>query len=258
MVRKISKLAGDFLNIAFGAEFGYTPVHVFGINPTIDSGQTFDLWDGGAGADYTFSSAAVLHFISSSDNGDTQEYKVIGLNANFDQIELTITLVGQTKTQIGTGETFIRILSVENMGSTDNAGIVFVYENDTVTAGTPDTATLIRAQIAVGNNKSRMAIYTVPNNKIAIIVSLFASLASATSNATSIITPRERINGGVFKAAEVFAISTTGTDYVNHNVLVPEPVVEKTDIVLRASSDTNGLAVGGGFNLILANADLIN
>ena len=153
------------LEVAKGRIAGVSSIHKFGQNPQIDNTEEWDIWDGGDGADYTFSSSGVIHYISSSNAGDTQTYDVIGLDENYLEQTISVTAVGQTKTQIGTGEKFRRIVRIKNTGSTDNAGVVYVYEDDTVTAGVPDTATKIRGQIQIGNNQTLMAIYTIPAGK---------------------------------------------------------------------------------------------
>lgn len=109
----------------------------------------------------TYPSVAEALYISSSDNGDTQSYLITGLDADYVVQTQLVTAAGQTQTLIGTDLTWIRVNSIENMGTTINAGTVYVY-GDTTPAGGVPADNKIRGVVDIGANKSEMGKYTVP------------------------------------------------------------------------------------------------
>ena len=257
--RGIRKLDTNFLNIALGAEEGYSNNNVFGLNPSIDSPDTLDIWDGGAlagGLDYTFSPVPEEIFIVSEDDTDDQEYDVFGLDENFNPITRTVDCNGQTKVTVSASTLFSRINSAVNKNSSSNVGRVFVFGNGTVTAGTPDVLSLVRGVIEPGENTTLSSIFTVPAGSAGMILSWYASIASATADAISVARLRTREFGKVFQTKEILTLSTAGTSYLKQDLDTPLKVPEKTDILVRASSNKAGLAVAAGFYVTLVKNNL--
>ena len=60
-----------------------------------------------------------------------------------------------------------------------------------------------------------------------------------------------RSPGGMFQVKEVGSINSTGTGYIKRIYEVPEPISEKTDIVIVADASTNDVGVSAGFDLVL-------
>lgn len=89
------------------------------------------------------------------------------LDTSYVPHTLAIDLNGQTKVSdtLYVGTCFrVNDIRVTNVGTgLKNAGIIYAYDNsDTVTSGVPQTATKIFSAVAVGDNFSRCASYTIP------------------------------------------------------------------------------------------------
>jgi len=157
----------EALDIAAGLNRqGITQINLIGRNTDIDIG-TEDIVD--AGGDYTqFTAAAAVH-VSSSNNADNATLTIVGLDANGAFQTKTVALAGQTETAVAGTWTAIFPSSVVNPSggastglSAACAGDVYIYEDDTVTAGVPDTATKVRGKIIAANLKAYAATFMVP------------------------------------------------------------------------------------------------
>ncbi len=127
------------------------------------------------GGRYTYSTSAVTYFISSSSASDTDQIVILSMiDENNDLASRTVTVNGQTKTAIP-GLNF-RLLRATIVAGSEPLGDIYIYEDDTLTAGVPDTITLTRGKIQLGMNITRMAQITVPRNTSMILTdALYAS-----------------------------------------------------------------------------------
>ncbi len=236
------------LEVAKGNVPGHSSIHISGHNENV--GATFeDVW--AQGGDYTDSTVAVVHYISSSSAADTMEFKVDYLDSDWMPQTLTVTLAGQTKTQIGTGETMIRVQSVSNDSGTAIAGDVYVYENDTVTAGIPDTATLVRAKVEILHNKSVIAKFAVPADKTAFHLDTMVSTAVAKDTETLLMV---RQFGKTYLVHEHINIIS---NYIPNMTSAHISVLPKSDIKYRAKAAGAGGSVNASFGLLLVDTVLI-
>ena len=235
------------LEISKGTLSGHSHIHKFGENPDID--QTVeDIWN--QGGTYTFMTVASTLYISSSAGGDNQVYEVQGLDADWNEQTVNVTANGNTF--VALAGTWRRVFRVINRGATDNAGDIYISDNNTDAGGdgVPDTASNIKAKIDIGDNQTLMAIYTIPNGKTGYLCSWFASLSKKQA-VSSIINLKVREEGGVFIVKERLAITSTGTSHMQHFISVPEEVPAKSDILITADSSANDVGISGGFDLIL-------
>ena len=164
----------DFLlEVAKGNILGHTMINKFGENPDIDTAtDPEDMWD--AGGTYPFSTSADIDQLSSSDDGDTQEITIIGLDENWEEVTQTKTLTGQTPVTLDTP--LIRVYRAWNNGTSDFAGDIYLTTNGAaLTLGVPDVASAIRMQVRNGNNQSLMCVYTVPAGKTAFVLTAVAA-----------------------------------------------------------------------------------
>ncbi len=248
------KLKDLFFEITQGNVEGASAVLKFGRNADIDTGGFEDVWE--YGGSYTFSSSAVPYHISSSDNGDTQIIELQLLtedsNGNWNQEIFNITLAGQTETTIVTpsGDNPIRIFRMKNVDSTDIAGIVYVYEDDTVVGGVPNTVNKIRATMS-STNQTLMAIYTIPSGKTGYVVSLFADMNRSVTSGASDSRFCVRPFGGVFQVKLHAAMVGQGGSHFQHDYKLPLPIEAKSDVMMQADASANNTDVSAGFDLIL-------
>ena len=140
------------LQVARGQIEGHSTVSIFGYQPSIGT-SSIAVWENASA--YTFPSSASTMTVASgsaSDNGAT--VLVVGLDANWNQIQETVTIaIGGTTTV----NSYLRInnlfLATPASGQTTNVGQITIK-----------VSTTTYAQINVGIGKSQNAWYSVPAN----------------------------------------------------------------------------------------------
>lgn len=242
-----------FLDIARGYVSNHTYVKKFGLAENIDTADGYvDIWDGcnvaAASKTYTFSTAADIDSLSSSDNGDTQDVTVVGLDTNWDEVTQTITLTGQTRAALTTS--LIRVYRMYNAGTTDFAGNVFCFKNVALTDGVPNTAANIRAIVQGANNQTLMAIYTIPAGYTGYLVRGWANQA-INKTAANTIKFMAREFGGVFRVQRTQGLNSVGSSLVETDEKLPFVIPEKTDLKVMANTTANDMALGAGFDIVL-------
>jgi len=246
------------LNIALGQDPGLRIINRFGCNSLLDNGDSAEVWNGGInGRSYVFPTIAETNFISCADDADKQDYLISGLDENHKELEVIQTANGQTTTEIGVDKLWIRINKVKNLGATgnDNAGHVHVHTGGAtaVTLGemnAPDLPKLM-ASVEAGENESQMAIYTIPAGKKGVLVYWYGGIDNKQVSGASDIKLRVRDFGSVFRTVAPDVSNVSGTSTIQRSLLLPEVINEKSDIVIMAGSNTNGLSVAAGFSIIL-------
>ena len=246
------------LAIARGDVTGFLFVHKFGAAPDFDQADgEITVWDGASDAEtwqnmvYDYSVSNDIDSLSSSDDTDTQNIEVQGLDTNYDLVTQTITLTGQTRKALDTP--LIRVFRLKNVGSTDIAGHVFCYPNTAITLGVPDDSSKIRALVHNGNNQTEMAVYTIPDGYTGYLRSFFASTAGAKKDSNYIIKLYVRPFGQVFQLKHRSAVADSGTSHFSHNYMEPEVIPGKADVMMTAemAAASTGAAVASGFDIVL-------
>ena len=244
--------------VAKGDVAGSTYVHKFGQAPDFDTEDLdVDIWDGANDTapdlmSHTYSTTADIDSLSSSDNSDTQDVEVQGLNSSWELVVQTITLTGRTRKALSTD--LIRVFRMKNVGATDFAGTIYCFKNVALTAGVPQTLGNIRAMVTIGRNQTLMALYTVPSGKKAYLHSFYAGVAGAKKTASYEIILKIKPFGQVFQTKHVSAIADEGSSHLEHHYDAPEVVSAKSDIKITAHALTAGVeaaSVSAGFDLLL-------
>ena len=181
--------------------------------------------------EYIYGSVSETLYLSSSDNGDDQDYKVTGVDANYVYQEVEVTSSGQTGVKIGEDNTWRRVFSIENIGDTNNAGDIYIGTESAPTGGIPNDNN-IRGMIETGKNKSEMALYTVPNKKRIFIKKIILSEAGA-DDGSSLMSLNVRPFGKVFKR-ELSVSLLNGVAEID----LEEPIIveSKSDIEIQVVS----------------------
>jgi hypothetical protein len=219
----------------------------FGYNSDIDTTtDPEDIWD--YGGQYTFGSdSGETIRVSSNNTGDTDSFTIQGLDENFLNKSVTLNLSGQTPVTVGT---FSRVFRCFNAGSTDLNGNVYSYGVGTVTTGTPQSASIVRAMVKPTYQQTQMAIYTVPADYTAYICDIACS-SPRLANQTVAIEMRldVRLYGKVFTTKLVFGVN----DSLYQDVLFSTiEVPSKSDVRLRAQEVySSNTPVAASFDLIL-------
>jgi len=241
------------LGIAAGPNRIGSAVFKYGFNATVSTSNDTIWFQEGA---YTWSPAASTLSITSSDAADDSPsgtgaltVRVEGLDADYVAITEDVVLNGTAV--VNTDALFLRThrMYVLTAGTTlTNEGVIYATDTgDTYTTpGVPNTATLIRSTIGIGEGQTLQAFYTVPAGFTAYMTRVSAGSVDGT-NATT-ITLRTRTEGGAFRTKQKFIVFK-GSFAQEHNV--PLVFAEKTDIEMLADSAAATTDVAADFDLIL-------
>lgn len=237
------------LQVARGQISYHYALFKFGFNPDIDNTLETVWAQGGL---YSYLAAASVLLVSSSSTADAaagtgaRTVTLTGLDANYNEISETVTLNGQTA--VNTTNSYIRIyrMVVRSAGSGgQNAGVIYAGTG-TVTAGVPANK---YATIAVGDNQTLMALWTVPAGYTAYLLQTDVTLATTQNNKYCTVSIVVRPFGEVFQVKDRFVKSESST---NQTYSIPVMFEEKTDIEVRAIGDSAGadIAISAGLDFI--------
>ena len=216
-------------------------VHVYGRAPAVVA-ATVSVWPIGTAAVYTNpASASVLTIVSSSANdaaAGTGARTIIikGLDANYLEIEETVTLNGTTN--VLTIASFLRVHSMEVI-TVGSGGVPAGNITAVITATT-------YAIIPIGYTYSYNCNYTVPAGKTAYVVG-----GSITSSAATILTANFLATPQNKALRNLHTMSIYQQPY-QHEFYVPLPIPEKTDIDVRALGTATSTVVNITYDLIVA------
>jgi len=131
-----------------------------------------DCW--GLDHDLTVAGSAVKLYASSQSGTDNKPLEIDGIDANGDRQLGYVTLQGQTKTEVkladGSDATWLFANAARLLGTTQNGGNIYVYEDDTVTAGVPQTPAKRKLFMLASDGVSSQLFFRVPNGKRALLV----------------------------------------------------------------------------------------
>lgn len=224
----------------------------FGFNPLIvDSLET--IW--AQGGLYSYLASASTLYISSSSTADdvastgARTAKVSGLDANYDEVSVTVDLDGQNGVQLGSASNWTRVNRIQVMSAGSggaNAGVLYVGTEASPTIGVPTNK---YATVAIGDNQTLMALWTVPRGYTAYLYQTKITVATEANNKYGIISVVARPDGGVFNVKDKFV---TVLDSVTQEYNFPLKFEEKTDIEVRAigSSANSNLSVSAGLDIL--------
>lgn len=235
-------------SVSEGVVSGYSFIEKFGENPDIDTTPVPEsLWDYSVA--YTFSTSADIDRISSSNDSDTQDIAIQGLDENWEFVEQTITLTGQTPAALTTN--LIRVFRAYNMSSTEFAGDVYIFVNSATSAGVPDVAANVRAMIRAFSQQTLMCIYTIPAGKTGYFYGGYVSLAKSSASGTTFAS-KMRLFGGVPRIVSIITVIGTGRSSWDYAYPLPLALPEKTDLWLDViEAEANNTAASGGFTILL-------
>ena len=237
------------LAISRGHSQGYRTLYKFGYNPDVDT-QEETVW--GNSGDYVWLDSAVTMFVSSTSADDTgtgtgaRTILIQGLDEDYNEIEETITLNGQT--QVATQLSYLRIYRsfVTLAGSDEGTNGVIYIGSSGATGGVPNT--IVYASVSIGN-QTQIAAYTVPAGYTLYIDEI--NFTAAVSQAQKLV--RCKFNSRDYES-NVFR--TRFVQVIQSNQLIqsfkyPQEFAEKTDLECRVSTDTSNTAIGASFQGVL-------
>jgi hypothetical protein len=252
-ITRFGKHEPFYLQVAREQIFNHKSIFKFGNNTSV--GNTLEtVWaEGGL---YSYLTSASVLKVSSSSTADTsagtgaRTVQLFGLDTNYDEINETVTLNGQTA--VNTTKEYLRInrMVVRSAGTGGaNAGVIYAGTG-TVTTGVPAN---VYASVngITGANQSLMALWTVPAGYTAYILQYDISNGT-TSNTPAVckMVLAIRPYGEVFQSKDVKSL-TTGM-HVEETFSIPLKVEEKSDIEVRAISSSGSVSfdISAAFEII--------
>lgn len=240
-----------YLEAVRGNITGVSSVHKFGRNDDIDIASGFEaLWNGGAEYTGFDATAAETVEVFSSDANDTsagtgaRTVEVFGLDSNYDEQNETVTLNGVTA--VDTVNTYIRMprAIVRTAGSGGvNAGTLTMRQKTTIAN--------VFCVLPIGYNQTMICAYTIPNGKTGYLINWYGS-SNKKQSASSILRLMIRPFNEIFQVKEEAAITTSGTSSFMRGYPLPNNSLnEKSDIVIKADTDTNNMGISGAFDILL-------
>jgi len=241
-----------YLQVVRGQIGYHKAVFKFGFNPDIDDALETVWAQGGM---YTYLPSASTLYISSSSTADdaagtgARTVTVSGLDANYDEISVTADMDGQNGVQLGNAFNWIRVFRVvvETAGSGgQNAGVLYVGTESSPTSGVPTNK---YAMVAVGDNQTLMALWTVPRGYTAYLLQTDVTVATTQSSKYATTSLVARSPGGVFNIKDRF-VKSEGSVHQGYDV--PQKFLEKTDLEYRAIGDsaTANIAISAAMDII--------
>ena len=224
------------LAISRGHTLGYRTLYKFGYNPDVN-GDEETVW--AQGGDFPYPTSAVTMFVSSTSvndaDGGTGANSIIiqGLDENYDEIEETVLLNGQT--QVATQNSYLRVyrafVTLCGTGGT-SGGIIYVGSSG-ATGGVPNTT--IYASLHLGN-QTQIAAYTVPAGYTLYLDDINFTAGLSQANKTATCTFRSRDYGSnVFRTR---LINVLQSNQLITKFEYPQAFYEKTDLECRVSTNT--------------------
>lgn len=237
------------LAISKGHTKGHRTLYKFGYNPDVN-GNEETVW--AQGGDLPYPTSAVTMFVSSTSvndaNGGTGANTIIiqGLDENYDEIEETVLLNGQT--QVATQNSYLRVYRafVTLAGTGGTAGGIIYVGSSGATGGVPNTT--VYANLSLGN-QTQIAAYTVPAGYTLYLddVNFTAGLSQANKTATCTFRSRD-YGSNVFRTR---LINVLQSNQLITKFEYPQEFYEKTDLECRVSTNTTNNAIGASFQGVL-------
>jgi hypothetical protein len=228
--------------VAGGYTTDHSSIHKFGAVPQMSINNTGTVWDINDTL-YPWSALdtpAVVNIERNSADDDGFDVIVEGLDSDWNAQTETITIDGADT--VGT-KLFRRVnrAFIETGSASTNTG------NIDIEAGAAGGTTV--ARITAGQGQTLMAVYTIPAGYIGYVFQGTASIQSG-GDATGFMYVRKNTTGTAFRVAHTFELAGDGGQYF-YPFAFPVPLLEKSDIDIRASVRSNNARVTAAFDLLL-------
>lgn len=214
------------------------------------------VWE--TGGRETYVTTNVIDTVSSSSTSDTSVTMYVeghtvsgtGADSEFTFVSQTVDLNGQNKVLLGTP---LARVSRAYVTSGTLVGDFYVYEDDTLTAGVPDTASKVHLAVyeaTNGSSQSFKAATTFSNTDYFLVTSLILSVGKKTSAVVD-FSFEVRTAGGIFLPQFQASLSTTG---INTTQLKAEPyfiLPKNSDVRVEAIASTANVEADAMFTGLL-------
>ena len=229
--------------VAAGIVPGHSAVRKWGNNSDIGSTEE-DVWSAGGAYAFPSDSGTTIEVVSGG--ADTAQITIEGLDFGFNIQKATITLNGTTP--VAVPGTWTRVNRAYNSNSAVFSNTVTVRES-----GAGDTY----AHLSSSHQQTSQAIYTVPSGHTGLILDANVSVnrtGAATLSADFFLNTREF--GKVFRKKWHVGVQKDGSSHIKDNMILPEKLIEKTDIKMSGIVDTTAISGSAWFYILLLNNNL--
>lgn len=209
------------LNIARGLVKETEVRNIFGYQETGDT-TLRALWEF-ANTSYVYPPSAIQMTVTTANAGDDGKNLLIkGLDANYDEITETVTLVGAG--DVVTTTSFLRINDVILVTGTTNIGLITVQNA---------AKTIKYGGIRAGDGRNQSSIYTVPAGHCFYLYRIDAFSSDSTAAKPAVFR-----NLSINSSGQIYNTART-TFFNNMNILrqLPFKYSEKTDIQFQIATD---------------------
>lgn len=209
------------LNIARGLVKETEVRNIFGYQETGDT-TLRALWEF-ANTSYVYPPSAIQMTVTAADVGDDGKNLLIkGLDANYDEITETVTLVGAG--DVVTTTSFLRINDIILLTGTTNIGLITVQNA---------AKTIKYGGIRAGDGRNQSSIYTVPAGHCFYLYRIDAFSSDSTAAKPAVFR-----NLSINSSGQIYNTART-TFFNNMNILrqLPFKYSEKTDIQFQIATD---------------------
>ena len=201
-------------------------LHIFGLRSDATTSDVLvaNIQAGdGVLADETLLAANSITKIVSNHASDTMDVRIEGHTISGNDLTFvvqTATLTGTTPVTLSTALARCSLLKISS-GTTDNAGIISIYEGGADTAGLPDAGAGVHNQMVVGDNKSHKGATSISSVDYLIITEIILSCHD-TTGLEAVIELELKATDGVWFDRFEYAVSVAGT---NSFVFEPHPYI---------------------------------
>ena len=238
------------LAVPLGFIQGISGNNKFGNNPTLATSSTETIWDGSNV--YTFPATAdITHLRQAVDQATMQgeTVEITGLSSTFAQVTQEVVLdASDTTTAVALGTALRRVSRMKVLSS-----VVTTQNIELRNVGGGTTYAMILA----GNNRTLMALDTVPNNYEMYITKYYASLNKDSGGGSPDVVIKmwhqDNENGYAPQIKHVLGLDSDANSYFSHDFKPFMKVTEKTDVYLTATNLSGSATadVSAGFDYIL-------
>jgi hypothetical protein len=228
---------------------GRLPGTKYGVNVSIATGPE-DVWETGGAYPFDADGTAPIISLISDNNNDTEVIRIRGLDIDGNRVFQNITLTGTTRVALTTP--LWRVNRMTNEGTTSLQGTVYCYTG-TSTGGAPALGTR-RATIDNGNNKTLMAIDTIPKGKVGFLYRAEAGIELSGSVVVLADYARVRLQtrriGKVPKVQKEVSIMVSQGSYKDKREF-PDPISALTDIWICVHQVSTAMGAWATFEIEL-------
>ena len=218
----------------------------FGRNDDLNTSTFETVWMNGGHEIYA--TGNTIDTISSTSTGDAQQVKIEGHTLSGNNLIFSVqtkTLTGQVKAVLGTP--LYRATRIYNIGATDFAGTIRVYEDTAISGGAPTDTTKVHLTASGDRNQSEKASTSISSTDFWIIDHVYGSVsAKAAGRVEFHVQIREY--GGVFRSILNGSTNDSFSMEITPNIIVPP----NADIRIIALASAANMECEAGMDGLLA------